>query len=69
MQWVREPRRAYRAELDFDPNKGTVKEAFAHVADAIKWCRANKMMVWNDTSLTIRFTSEKNLSWFLLRWS
>lgn len=68
MKWVRDPAYLYRVELITD-DMFNFTDAEAQCKEALNWCKQNKMMVWHDTLFTIRFTSEKNLSWFLLRWS
>ncbi len=35
---------------------------------AIKWCREHKIFFWSDSFNTIRFTNERDMILFLLRW-
>lgn len=68
MQWVRDPSLPYRVEIICE-NMFCVPEAETQLKEALRWYKQNNMMVWHDTLFTIRFTNEKNLVWFLLRWS
>ncbi len=68
MQWVRDKIQRNRVILAHcnDTHWNQTQE---YIRDTKKWCRENKIMFWNDTTYTMKFTSEKDLSWFLLRWS
>lgn len=67
MQWVRDESKRNRAKLsEFTASWNQTQE---YIRDAKKWCHKNKIMFWNDTADTMMFTSEKDLVWFLLRWS
>lgn len=68
MQWMRDETTKYRVKIRerFGASWNQTQE---YIRDAKKWCSENEIMVWNDTNYTMRFTSEKDLVWFLLRWS
>lgn len=68
MQWMRDEavKHRVRIKVRFGAPWNQTQE---YIRDAKKWCSKNKIMVWNDTNYTMRFTSEKDLVWFLLRWS
>lgn len=51
---------------DFYPDWDRVDN---HIAEVKQWCRKNKIFYWHDTTLTLRLTSAKNVTLFLLRWS
>ena len=70
MQWVREYSKPYRLELKYKPGYEVVwKEVQNTLTESKKWCKDNNMMIWDDGLFYIRFTNERDLSWFLLRWS
>ena len=69
MQWVREHSKPYKLELKYKPGYDVWREVKDTLWEAKDWCKQNKMMFWDDGLFYIRFTNERDLSWFLLRWS
>lgn len=68
MKWTKDKSALFRATVVFDSDFTLAKLSVA-MAEAVKWCRNNNIMMWNDTSLTIRFSKERDLTLFLLRWA
>lgn len=69
MQWVREYSKPYKLELKYKPGYDVWNEVYDTINQSKKWCKQNNMMFWDDGLFYIRFTNERDLSWFLLRWS
>lgn len=70
MQWVKDNNSSWhRAELICSTSAFEYTHARELMLEAVRWCRKNNMMIWNDTLYTIRFTSIHDLAWFLLRWT
>lgn len=70
MHFVQDPNPQYSLRAVLINNAGfTLADINKKMDDAKQWCRKNKMMLWHDTAITLRFTSKHDLSWFLLRWS
>ena len=68
MQRVREHSKPYKLELKYKPND-VWRDVWDTLNESKKWCKQNKMMIWDDGTFYIRFNNERDLSWFLLRWS
>jgi len=68
MQWVREHSKPYRLELKYERY-----DIWLQVQDTLweakAWCKQNNMKFWDDGMFYIRFTNERDLFWFLMRWS
>lgn len=69
MQWVRENDKPYRLELHYEPGVESIVDVMITLNEGKKWCGQNDMMVWNDALLSLRFINERDLFWFLMRWS
>ena len=69
MQWVREHSKPYKLELKYSPGNDVWRDVWDTLNESKKWCIENKMMIWDDGTFYIRFTNERDLSWFMLRWS
>lgn len=69
MQWVREHSKPYRLMLNYKPDHDAWGEVQDTLNEAKKWCRKNKIFIWDDGLFYIRFISERDLAWFLLRFS
>lgn len=69
MKWVRDHSNPYRLELEHKPGHDVFSEVQNTFAESKKWCKDNSMMIWADSLFSIRFTSQRDLLWFLLRWS
>ena len=70
MEWVREHSKPYKLELKYDLNHDVWHEVQTTLNESREWCRKNNMMLFaTDGLFYIRFTNERDLSWFLLRWS
>jgi len=69
MQWVREYSKPYKLELKYKPGYDGWSEVQNTLTESKKWCKDNNMMIWDDGLFYIRFTNERDLAWFLLRWS
>ncbi len=69
MQWVREHSKPYKLELKYKPGYDVWREVQDTLWEAKDWCKQNNLMFWDDGLFYIRFTNERDLSWFLLRWS
>jgi hypothetical protein len=69
MQWVREYSKPYKLELKYSPSNDRWYEVQNTLTESKKWCKNNNMMIWDDGLFYIRFTNERDLSWFLLRWA
>lgn len=69
MQWVRERSKPYRLELKYKVGYDDWREVWDTLDQSKKWCKQNNMMIWDDGLFYIRLANERDLSWFLLRWS
>lgn len=69
MQWVRERSKPYRLELFYIPGEDEWSEVQNTLTASKKWCKDNNMKIWDDGLFYVRFTNERDLAWFLLRWS
>ena len=69
MQWVRERSKPYKLELKYKPGYDAWSEVQNTLTESKKWCKDNNMMFWDDGLFYVRFTNERDLAWFLLRWS
>ena len=69
MQWVREYSKPYKLELKYKPGYDAWPEVQNTLTESKKWCKDNNMMIWDDGLFYVRFTNERDLAWFLLRWS
>ena len=69
MQWVRERSKPYKLELKYKPGYDAWPEVQNTLTESKKWCKDNNMMIWDDGLFYVRFTNERDLAWFLLRWS
>ena len=69
MQWVREYSKPYKLELKYKPGYDAWPEVQNTLTESKKWCKQNNMMIWDDGLFYVRFTNERDLAWFLLRWS
>ena len=69
MQWVRERSKPYKLELKYKPGYDAWSEVQNTLTESKKWCKQNNMMIWYDGLFYVRFTNERDLAWFLLRWS
>jgi len=69
MQWVREYSKPYKLELKYKPGYDFWPEVWKTINASKEWCKDNNMMIWDDGLFYIRFTNERDLAWFLLRWS
>lgn len=69
MQWVREHSKPYKLELKYNPGYDAWPEVQNTLTESKKWCKQNNMMIWDDGLFYVRFTNERDLAWFLLRWS
>ena len=69
MQWVREYSKPYKLELKYKPGYDAWPEVQNTLTESKKWCKDNNMKIWDDGLFYIRFTNERDLAWFLLRWS
>ena len=69
MQWVREHSKPYKLELVDWQSTFPWSEVQNTLIESKKWCEQNNMKFWDDGMFYIRFTNERDLSWFLLRWS
>ncbi len=64
-EWQRDNRIRLRLVLngcDYGPMVQLMYEAKA-------WCKDSGIQFWDDSFFAIRFTTERDLSWFLLRYS
>ena len=69
MKWVREYSKPYKLELKYKPGYDAWPEVQNTLTESKKWCKDNNMMIWDDGLFYVRFTNERDLAWFLLRWS
>lgn len=69
MQWVREHSKPYKLELKYKPGYDVWNEVQNTLTESKKWCDENNIWFWTDGHFYIRFISERDLAWFLLRWS
>ena len=69
MQWVREHSKPYKLELKYKPGYDFWPEVWKTINASKEWCKDNNMMIWDDGLFYVRFTNERDLAWFLLRWS
>ena len=72
MQWMRERSKKYRLQLvnDLD-RRGDPAYWYEYnnrMDECKKWCKQNNMWIWDDADHSIRFTNERDLTWFLLKW-
>ena len=68
MKWVREYSKPY-LELKYNPGYDAWPEVQNTLTESKKWCKDNNMKIWDDGLFYVRFTNERDLAWFLLRWS
>ncbi len=69
MQWVRERSKPYRLEFHYNLDDAIWKDVQNTLIESKKWCKQNSMMILDDGLFYIRFTNERDLAWFLLRWA
>ena len=69
MQWVREYSKPHKLELKYKPGYDAWPDVQNTLTESKKWCKDNNMMIWDDGLFYVRFTNERDLAWFLLRWS
>ncbi len=69
MRWVREYSKPYKLELKHKPGYDPWPEVQNTLIESKKWCKQNNMQFWDDGFFYIRFTNDRDLAWFLLRWS
>ena len=69
MQWVYEHSKPYKLELTYSPSNDVWSEVHDTITGSKAWCDQNNIQFWDDGLFYIRFTNERDLSWFLLRWS
>lgn len=69
MQWVRDHSKPYKLELKYSPAFDDFSEIQALLLEAKSYCKKNNIMYWDDGFFYIRFTNERDLAWFLLRYS
>ncbi len=69
MQWVREHSKPYKLELKYDPSLDIWSEVYDTITGSKAWCEQNNVKFWDDGMFYVRFTNERDLAWFLLRWS
>ena len=69
MKWVREYSKPYKLELKYKAGYDAWPEVQNTLTESKKWCKDNNMMIWDDGLFYVRFTNERDLAWFLLRWS
>ena len=69
MEWVRENSKPYKLELKYDPSHDDWSDVYDIITGSKKWCEQNNMKFGDDGFFYIRFTNERDLFWFLMRWS
>ena len=69
MQWVRENSKPNKLMLTYNAGRDAWHDVKDTLFESKEWCKQNNIMIWDDGLFYIRFTNERDLSWFLLRWS